>query len=53
MACDKGDNHDHGINVVYFDSHVKSFSGKGGLVGTGTGEYAELGFMDDGGTATE
>ena len=53
MACDKGDNHDHGINVVYFDSHVKFYSGKGDLVGTGTGDYAELGYMDGGGTDTE
>lgn len=53
MACDKGDNHDHGINVVYFDSHVKFFAGKGDLVGTGTGEHAQLGYMDNGGTVTE
>lgn len=53
MACDKGDNHGHGINVVYFDCHVKFFSGKGDLVGTGTGDYAQLGFMDHGGTTTK
>ena len=52
MACDKGSNHPHGINVVYFDGHVKFLAGKSGLVGTGTDGDAELGYMDDGGTDT-
>lgn len=53
MACDKATNHEHGINVVYFDTHVKFLPNKGPIVGTGVGEDAELGYMDDGGTATK
>ncbi len=53
MACDKGDNHPHGINVVYFDSHVAFLPEKGNLVGTGVDEDAELGYMDNGGTSTK
>jgi len=52
MACDRGTNHDRGINVVYFGGHVKFLAGKGNLVGIGVGDDSELGYMDDGGTTT-
>jgi prepilin-type processing-associated H-X9-DG protein len=60
MACDKADNHDDGVNVVYFDSHVSFIPDGGPAVGATrrtSSEYegmelrymlSDLRHMDDG-----
>jgi len=51
MACDAEGNHNDGINVVYFDSHVEFLPDAGQYVGETTGvttAQKALEFMDDG-----
>jgi len=50
-ACDKHTNHDDGVNVVFFDSHVEFAPGGQMFVGNNTGNSRlekELYYMDDG-----
>ena len=54
MACDKVDNHNDGVNAVYFDSHVMFIPcDAADYVGTNGGSFGddeyELRYMDDGG----
>jgi len=54
LACDKPGNHGTGVNVVYFDTHVRFLPEADDKVGVGGGTAHEdaLRFMDDGGTVT-